>query len=201
MCQEREPASAREEIFEQLQLITEISIWKQSKPRIMEIGSPKSRKCSVLHGGKAGKCYTRGIILFWENKSVGNVFQSFTFIILFVWSSRPKEAKMAWETKWQEIFSPLRNKFFKIQHSLCWKPVLRKFWFLFGGNNRIHWLNYMRVDIWTWRGVVSGFSSKFQMAQQMPALLSWITAKGKTSFLWIDSAWREGWQFLWPQWK
>lgn len=39
---------------EQLKLITEISIWKQSKPRIVEIaGSPCSRKCSALHGGKA----------------------------------------------------------------------------------------------------------------------------------------------------
>lgn len=35
------------------------------------------------------------------------------------------------------------------------------------------------MDTWTGTGVVTGFRSKFKVVQQMPALLSWITAKEK----------------------
>lgn len=66
LCVRKENLHQQEKQFlEQLELVTEISDWKQSKPRIMEIGgSPNPRKCSVLHGGKAGKWYNRGNILF-----------------------------------------------------------------------------------------------------------------------------------------
>lgn len=63
LCVRKENLHQQEKRFlEQLELVTEISVWKQSKPRIMKIGgSPNPRKCSVLHGGKAGKWYNRAI--------------------------------------------------------------------------------------------------------------------------------------------
>lgn len=93
----------------------------------MEIaGSPCSRKCSVLHGGKAGKWYTRGIVLLWEKRSVGNIFQSFTLMVVCVWSSRPKGEEMLRNKTLvriiilgKKLFTPLRNTFLKVQHLLC----------------------------------------------------------------------------------
>lgn len=55
LCVQKENLHQQEkQFFEQLKLITEISIWKQSKPRIMEMGgNPNSRKCSVYSWRKS----------------------------------------------------------------------------------------------------------------------------------------------------
>lgn len=128
LCVRKEYLHQQEKQFtEQLKLITEISIWKQSKPRIVEIaGSPCSGKCSVLHGGKAGKWHTRGIVLLWEKRHVGNIFQSFTLMAVCVWSSRPKGEEMLRNKTLvriiilgKKLFTPLRNTFLKVQHLLC----------------------------------------------------------------------------------